>query len=197
MSYYYHYYLGYKKEEKIYPLGPFDDKGRLKPVLTRSNSFASDLYELFYDISEEEVSDELRKKFERKDIYGKTHLPVKKLMLSKLPSGSYIRTGYFLIEDVVAYEETWDSYGLFYDRKTPLIYSAMVNNEVLLGAPQPKNDCEGNPIEVHGAADYMFYAFPDYFSKLYEASVIRLFAEALESYEEVTYKDIVVIETEG
>ena len=35
-----------KRINRIYPLGPFDDKGRLKPVLTKSHSFASDLYEL-------------------------------------------------------------------------------------------------------------------------------------------------------
>lgn len=197
MSCYYHYYLGYKKEGKIYPLGPFDNKGRFKCVLARSHNISSDLHEFFHDIRAEEVTDEIRKKFEGKDIRGEKCLPVKTLMLNDLPSSSYIRSGYFLIKDVEAYERDHDSYDLFYDWKTPLVYAAILKNEAVLGGPKPEEDCEGNPIEVHGASDYMFYAFPDYYSRFYEAHVIRLFAESLETYQEISSDDIVVLETEG
>ena len=38
MSYYYNYYIGYKKDNKIYPLGPYDCNGNLKPVISKSSS---------------------------------------------------------------------------------------------------------------------------------------------------------------
>ena len=71
MSYYYTYYLGYEREGKIYPLGPYDCFGKLRDVVNRSRSFASDLHERFWPVKEEEISDELRKEFEYTDWEGK------------------------------------------------------------------------------------------------------------------------------
>ena len=61
MSWYYDYYLGYRDiiNRKIYPLGVFDDKQIIHPVLTRSKSFASSLYENFDPIKTSEISEEL------------------------------------------------------------------------------------------------------------------------------------------
>ena len=67
MSYYYNYYVGYKKDGKIYPWGPYNANGKLEPMVSRSRSFASDLHEEFYAVSDKEVSEELRKEFEYED----------------------------------------------------------------------------------------------------------------------------------
>ena len=49
ISWYYCYTLAIKskKDNKIYPLGPFDNKGEWKYIIERSRSFASDLHERF------------------------------------------------------------------------------------------------------------------------------------------------------
>lgn len=61
MSYYYNYYLGYKKDGKFYPMAPYDRKGKLESILWKSRSFASDLHEDFRIIKNEDISDELYK----------------------------------------------------------------------------------------------------------------------------------------
>lgn len=60
MSYYYNYYLGYKKDGVLYPMGPFDRKGKLACVLWKSRSFASDLHEDFRIADDKQTSIELR-----------------------------------------------------------------------------------------------------------------------------------------
>ena len=49
MSYYYNYYLGYVKDGRVFSLGPFDYSGKLKALLSRSRSFASDLHDRFLE----------------------------------------------------------------------------------------------------------------------------------------------------
>ena len=58
------YYLGYRKEDKIYPLGPFNEKGKLKPILLRTydtlHSFDCEKVE----VTDSEFSEVLYKEFE-------------------------------------------------------------------------------------------------------------------------------------
>ena len=57
MSTYYDFYLGYKKEDGlIYPLGPFDDKGRFFSIFYRSRSFVSDLYQDFWQVDRSNIT---------------------------------------------------------------------------------------------------------------------------------------------
>ena len=118
------------------------------------------------------------------------------LMLDELPKGSYIKSGYFLIEDVERYMHTGDP-DSFYDRKEPAVFAAILQNEAVLGAPPTKYDLEGNPYPIRSAADYMYFAYPDYQSEAYEAFLIRQFAEALERYPDIEFDSIIVLETEG
>ena len=67
MSYYYSYYAGYKYDGKIYPLGPFNCFGKLRAIVEKSRSFASDLHNDFYDVPDDAASDELRERFEYED----------------------------------------------------------------------------------------------------------------------------------
>lgn len=204
MSYYYNYYVGYRKDGKFYPLGPYDRFGKIKSVMSLSRSFASDLHEEFWPITEAQISDELRKEFEYEDLNGNRLVHVKYLNVENLPDNNFIKTGYFLIEDVQRYEKakaynaTWDFDG-FYDHIDPITYVAMLQNERMLGRPQPQKDEFGEEYTPHSVADYMFYAYPDFYSKEYEASILRKAVSSLESYsvkelEGVTY---VILETEG
>lgn len=187
MSYYYNYYIGYKKDNKIYPFGPYDSTGQLQPIISRSRSFASDLHELFSMVPENAISNELRQEFSYKNYNDEETIDVKYLSVNQLPTKSFIKTGYFLISDVQTYEKNNDdSEDLFYESLTPALYAAKLQNEIMLG----KTDSE------YSASDYMFYAYPDYFSREYEASILLHMAHSMENYNlhDVEY---VVLETEG
>lgn len=200
MSYYYSYYLGIKKQDgKIYPLGPYDCDGKLHHVLYDSRNFASDLHEEFDRIPDEMISDELRKEFEYKNWNDEIVMDeVKYLPLKDLPTGDYIKTGYYLIEDIKKYEETHDDWDLFYERLSPVTYVGMLLAEKSGAAiPKQKYDEEGDPIDTYSAADYMYYAHPDYHCREYDAHLLRCAAESYE-YSKVTRDaEIVVLETEG
>ena len=107
MSYYYNYYIGYQtSDKKIYPLGPYDNKGKLYNVFYKSRTFASDLHNDMYVADEDEYSDELKNEFSYEDCNGKTQYDnIKYLPISKLPSEKYIKSGFFLIEDITEYEK--------------------------------------------------------------------------------------------
>lgn len=199
MSYYYTYYVGYKKDNKLYPYGPYTSDGKLRPVRSVSRSFSSYLYQDFYDMAPEQISDELRKEFEYENFKGEKVVDVKWLPLKELPNESYIKTGYFLIKDVAQYEadEHKDTYDLFYDQLSPTVWAAKAQNELKFGKPAPQFDCEGEPFEVHSASEYMFYAYPDYYSEEYEAAVLRTAADALRDWCMPDDIEMVILETEG
>lgn len=200
MSYYYNYYIGYEKDGKFYPLGPYDDRGKLKSALSISRSFASDLHDDFLWVKEEQISDELRKEFEYESFDGERTMNLKYLGFQNLPCGSFIKKGYFLIEDIKCYEarkevSVWD---IFYDYLSPEVYVAKAQNEAKFGPPKKKYDEFGDDITEHSAADYMFYAYPDYESKEYEAHILMTFVDSLFSYSRFKLESqIVILETEG
>lgn len=199
MSYYYNYFIGYMHDGKIYPLGPYTANGKRRDAVSRSRSFASDLHEDFHVIRDEMISDELRKDYEYKTYEGEKKMPrLTYLMLSELPTESYIRKGYFLIRDVVLYEEGGvETDELFYDCISPSVYAAMMKNEITFGKPEDEYDAEGEKIEHHSARDYMYYAYPDYFSREYEAEMLRVTAGMLQEYDLPDGSELVVIEDEG
>lgn len=199
MSYYYNYYVGYKIDGKVYPFGPYNSTGKLKEVITKSRSFASDLHEVFYRVAKEEISDELRKEFEYEDWNGNKSVNVKMLPIKELPSGSYIKKGFFLVEDVLRYEDPDNDYfDGFYEYVSPSVYASMVQNEVQFGKPERKLDDCDNWYCPKAASDYMYYAYPDYNSKEYEAEMVRSVAYMLNDYSELP-KDAILLalETEG
>ena len=200
MSYYYNYFIGYKHNGKIYPLGPYTAAGKRKDVISRSRNYASELHEELWFLSDDMISDELRKEYEFENYEGnKVMPPLKYMELTSLPKGSYIRKGYFLIKDVDLYEKSEDPEDLFYESMSPAAYAAMAKNEMLFGEPEDEFDCEGEKIERHSAGEYMFYAYPDYSSKEYEAEVLRTVANMLHDYSREIPEgaELVVIEDEG
>ena len=199
MSTYYNYYIGYRDKDTglLYPLGPFDCFGNLKAVISRSRSFASDLHDDFYPIDDDNVSKELKENLGYKESDGTYSFEGKYLDAKDLPSGNYIKSGYFLISDIEEYIKTdCDSEGLFYDKLTPTMYALKMHNELAFGPPKEKLDCEGNVIEQYSCADYAYFSYPDYLSKEYESDVIRQHIGVLEDYDFPKDFEIVVLETE-
>ena len=200
MSYYYNYYLGYKdKQNKIYPLAPFDNRGKLRSCYSISRSFASDLYELFRKVSDQEMSDELIKEFSYEGFNGERRCDVKWLLPSELPDDNYYIYGYFRTEDVQDYiesKEDIDVDNMLYYYKNPTVYAAMAANEIRFGRQPAKKDEFGEDISDPAASEYMFYAVPQYNSKEYESFLIQRFANAFELSvpDECT---MVILETEG
>jgi len=190
MATYYDYYLGYTKDNKIYPLGLYNAEGKMVPVISDSQSFASDLYELFDEVQNEQFSDELKKEFSY-TVYSSDRVleQVRYLKISDLPTGSCIKSGYFLISDIDKYEsrkddDDFDERDLFYEHLTPVAYSAKAMNELKFGKPTPELDCEGEEFPVYSAGDYAFYAYPDYYSKEYDALLIARVAKNFKFYDD-------------
>lgn len=197
MSYYYNYYIGYKSNGKIYPLGPYDSFGKLKTVVSKSTSFASDLHRGFYPVSYEEFSDELQKEFSYKTYKGLEIQRVKYLPINELPKNGFIKRGYFLMEDVQRYEESGDEFDLFYDYMSPPVYVALLEHEAKLGRLERyKNDFD-EWVYPKSASDYMYYAYIDRYSKEFEAYLIWHMSEELWSSDLPKDAVMVALETEG
>lgn len=194
MSYYYNYYLGYKKNNKIYPLGPYDFDGNFIPVISKSRTYASDLHQIFDNLFEYEISDELRKEFKYENYEKITS--IKYLNVKDLPTESYITQGYFLIKDVEAYNKNMNFEG-FYDIISPEIYAVKLQHEILFGKNQPIKNDEGYEYIEPNASDYMYYMYPDYDSKEYESFLLKTYLAPYQNYiynDEIEY---VILETEG
>ena len=199
MSYYYDYYIGYELDNEIYCLGPYNNFGELKPVLSLSRNGASDLHLRFYPLKEEQMSDDLKKDFSYEDYDGNnTVRELKYLPIKDLPSDSFVKQGYFLIDDVKRYEVDSSYFDGFYDKISPAVYNAMVEHEIKFGPKGIQKDSEGYEYQPYNASDYMFYMYPDYHSEEYESCIIREAAESLMSYNNLGFNaKLFVLETEG
>ncbi len=200
MSYYYSYYIGYMQDNKIYPWGPYTANGKLKPVIERSRSFASDLHEFFSIIKNEQITDELRKEFEYEDYNGKKVCDVKYLEVSELPSSDFVKSNYYLIDDIRQYERSKEEalyFDGFYDYLTPQVYAAKLNNELKFGKNEPRTDEFGEEYVEPNASDYMYYSYPDYSSKEFESYLLKETVMMLEDYNLPKGRKYVVLETEG
>lgn len=204
MSWYTSITLGYvsKTDGKIYPFGPFDKDGNLKNIIETSRSFTTDLKDFFEVPNAEVVSQKLVDALDIKVEDGENlsqalrEYYVGVCPLDKLPSGDYMRRGYFLIEDVHAYESgEMDAEDLFYDCMGAEEYAARAHNELVFGFRKEKDEF-GNVVN-HSMADYMYYSYPDYQSKEYEASLLHIYARTLVKYSGDDIKEIVAIKTEG
>lgn len=212
ISWYYCYTLAIKskKDNKIYPLGPFDNKGEWKYIIERSRSFASDLHERFeYKIKSEEISSELIKGFQ--SIWGTTEEETREeftdrgtlityCYLSDLPKDDYIKKGYFLIDEIAQYEKSKVDdevyFDGFYSYMSEAEYIRRKENELVFGPPKETEDCEGFKYTPHSASEYAYYAYPDYKSEEYESFLIRRMYDILDdsySFEEKDYEPIVIL----
>lgn len=204
MSYYYSYYLGLKtKEGLIYPIGPFNEKGKIYPIIERSRSFApNEMIDNFIKIPEKNRTPELINTFSydsydnNKKIYDDS-LSYEKL--SDLPTGNGLRSGYFLISDVKEYRETGSIDDLFYDHMTPEEYFYRSQNEIKFGGPRKEVDNFGDDVTPHSCADYMPFAYINWLSAEYMAQRIRDIADIYDPFHDGYGEDyeLVVLMTQG
>ena len=156
------------------------------------------MHESFSRVGEEQISDELRKQFSYTDYDGEDRMEtVRYLPAGDLPGGSYIKTGYFLVKEVVAYERDEGWFEGFSSILSPQIYAAKLEKQVKFGPNKPKKDEFGEEYTEPDSSDYMFYAYPDYTCREYEAEVLRMFAESLQDYYLPDGAELVILETEG
>lgn len=199
MSYYYNYSLGYKLNDKIYPLGPCDVNGKFYPILEQSRSFACHLYEEMIPIYKEQVTDELKKVFgswTESMFIDKPTTDMKYMLARDLPPGDLVRKGYFLIKDVKQYETFGDTWNLFYDSLAPWEYAEKVKNEILFGRGPAKFDVEEGEVAEHSASEYMYYAFVDKTTNEYAAFILWRFIDIYD-YSIPKDAELVILETEG
>lgn len=196
MSTYYNYYLGYLKEGKIYPMGPFDYAGKLCSASSKSRSFAdANLYDLFSPIPENMLSDELLKHLKNSQFSPLQYLPYE-----DLPIENPFKQGYFLISDVQAFERTQDSWDLFYDHLSPTVYAALMTNQQkgLIPTNRDEDDEDDEDDKPKQASDYMYYAYYDENCMGDELLKIRTVASMLNPYYfNIKAKDMVVILSAG
>ena len=203
MSHYYNYFIGYRSEGKFYPLGPYDCFGKLRDVVSKSSSFASDLHEDFNPIPKEDYSEELLKEFTHENYNGdEVTEEIKYLPIEYLTEEPFVKSGYFLIRDVMQYErslkddEVW--FDGFYDCLTPTVYNAMLEHELKFGRPKPIKDEFGEEIQPESVTDYMYYSYPDFHCKEFESFLLREAVFILKSGMSLPADyEIVILETEG
>lgn len=176
MSVEYNYFVGYKKDGKIHILGPYNHNKELCPVLNKSRSFASKLYELFRPVRDDEISEELADEFMEHDSYSNaSYLDCRVLAYKDLPSDDFIKSGYVLEKQVMDSFKEDEYFDGFYDVLSPEEYAVKAEHELKYGWTKP-DDTESEYLseaDCHSAKEYVFFAWPDYSSIEFDAFVIR------------------------
>ena len=206
MSYYYNYSIGIKtKDDKIYPLGPFNADGKVLDVITNSRSYEPEkLHEDFLPVSDNQKTPELIEAYSHEliEAYSYDSCSLKYLPIGELPKGDGLRSGYFLISDVVAYKADPNNMeNLFYDWMDAETYLSRAANEERFGPPLTEKDEEGYDITPKSCRDYMPFAYIDINSAEYMAEKIRFAASMYNDWDLINKfgadYTIVVLLTEG
>lgn len=166
MSTYYSFYLGYTtKDGKLHAYGPFDKFNNIRPMLEKSRSFISDLYQDFIKVPIDKMDDYLYQHFTYKNPYKENercaylyYLPA-----DELPGTDYIKRGYFTAEDITDYLTTGEPYFSDYYNETE--YSLKLSTAV-------KND---DKEEIDRLKKYTYFSYPEYECKEYESYVMHQF----------------------
>lgn len=172
MSVYYNFYIGIQNKEtgklEHFPGLTYEDseskKERAHQVLYRSRSFLPDnTLEYFNFVDLDKVDEVLKNTFTYEGWNGElANSDPHMITLNDLRSLSldYIKRGYFLVEDVDAYEKMKykDPEDLFYDTVSAVTYANMCAKNV---QTTTEKDDEGYEYVKHGWTDYMYYAYPD------------------------------------
>ena len=195
MSTYYYYYLAIKKEDKLYPLGPFSYQGEYIPALVTQNESMDGFFTLFWNMPKEKVSYELFKACgcDSMDDFVKRHEDMYYLPYKELPVGEYIRKEYCLIDDIKQYETPGYWFDGFYDTMSASEYVRRMENELKFGPPKETEDCAGTKYTPKSVSEYSFYMYED--TKCYEyfAHKIRSVYHLLDRYPQSKEEDIYVV----
>lgn len=199
MSYWYTYYIGYELNGVVHVAGPhYKESQKAMPALAKSRSFASDLHDDFYNLSENKMGDDVKYQFTYTDWEGKEALEkVKYLPIEQLPSVNFVKMGYYLIQDIQRYQKNKVvEREYFYSMISPEVYLAKVENQMKFGPNPEREDVFSNKIREPDASEYMFYAIPDYDSKEYESSILHQVVDMVD-YAIPHDAKVVILETEG
>ena len=170
MSWYRNYFIGLQDPDgKIYPLGPFDNKGNLKYVLEKSQSFETGICESFTKLTNEMWTDELEKLFlhpdcqdDLEEVTKFVHEYTSFCYVKDLPTGDWIKRGYYLIDQIQSYEESDGEFDEFYDYMSPDVYARHMEQELKFGPPKPRKDEFGDEYTPHSCSEYSYFCYPDY-----------------------------------
>ena len=181
MSTYYYFYVGYidNKTNKVHPMGPFDDYGKLKEIFYRTGSSISNMVDAFESVNFDDIDEKYQEKFSNPswNDENKRTSTLRMQYIDQLPSSDFIKSGYFLVKDVNEFlkdkeNNTYDFDG-FYEKVDPILYAEMVKKEIMFGKPKPEKDEEGYEIPVYSASDYMWFSYPDYWCEEYESFMCK------------------------
>ena len=203
LSWYVNFYVAYQTSDgMIYPYGPFDYSGDYKCIHWTSRSFTTDLKDSFDTVKKEQVSKELIDAIYNSEIDDDYELSMYWGIcpLENLPSGDFIKSNYYLIDDIEKYQKDKHAEDLFYDSLDPITYNLKSQNELKFGKPTETTDEWGDKYTPYSCADYAFFTYADYDCKEYEAHKIRIIVYSMyDSYKESIPKDakIVIFKTEG
>lgn len=184
MSTTYNFYIGYRdnKTNMVHVIGPYDELGNLHEVFYKTSSFISDLKDRFSEVNIDNIEEKYREKFTESSYFeeDKKFSRLYSLDISDLPNDDFVKSAYYLKEDVQNYlnNKDWDFDG-FYEKIDPFTYSQMLTNELLFGKPEPKKDAEGYDITQYTASDYVWFCYPDYYGQEYEAFKLKYMANIL------------------
>ena len=78
---------------------------------------------------------------------------------------------------------------------SPEVYAERLKVEQMFGPPKGKEE-DDDDYKVHSCADYIYFAYPDYFCEEYEVSVIKKAVEILQPYN-FDRDEIVIVLSEG
>lgn len=205
---------GSSYEEELVAYNPdsnkFEPAGKKKrpcSILWRSRSyFDEELLLEFNSVNENKLTDDLREAFTYEDYRDKqpkfdTTVSVISADTFMKLNDNFVKSGYFLIEDVNLYQNAEDKYDLdiFYDKLSSEAYSGLVANDV---QTHFEDDGYGEHLLVHGWKDYMYFAYPDYNCKEYLIHELKVL---LTSYDDIMFtmlgrkhnKELVLINSWG
>lgn len=203
ISWYTNFYCAYQtKEGKIYPYGPFDYSGDYKCIHWTSRSFTTDLKEWFEPVTREQVSEELLNAIYDTELDNESFIEQYwgVCPIDALPKSDFIKTGYFLIDDIQNYQKDNDTEDLFYDWLDSDTYARKLENELKFGKPTEIIDKWGEKCTPKSCADYSYFCYPDYHCKEYEVFKLKnIIYSMYEDYKENIPKGakIVIFKTEG
>ncbi|MBR6289316.1 MAG: hypothetical protein IKR19_08275 [Acholeplasmatales bacterium] len=161
------------KDEKVHLYGPYDRFGNLQSIFTRSGSFASQLYRDFKKVQVDKIGDDILKPFEKiydlEEHLDPKDLDLKYLYVKDLPNTNFIKSRYVHMEDAKSYiEQTKNNDIVDIDE----IYMHNVYTLEEYGLELNKALNNDNTDKIQELKEYVFFSYPDYFSKEYESFMI-------------------------
>ena len=158
MSTYYSFYFGYKKDDKIYPYGPYNRYGKLIAAMERSGGFINNLQDDFTPnrIQDDMFSEELIKDLDI-DLTNNYSKALYYLPANELGESNFIKYSYIHMDEIGDYlEELEKCDGYFpewwFERSyLPTEYGLKVVNAL------KRNDSE----KLEELKHYEFFAYPD------------------------------------